>query len=128
VAVVWSADLERAEGGCGALPNVGTEQFACLVAGAEAEGGDLVVGNLEASDHLRLEDSAVEDEYQRVAPRAVRWDPFDAQEGADRDIEAELLEKLTASGLGTRWLRLKRPTSPSTPPLEGAVNCAGFLG
>ena len=92
--VTGSPGPERVERACGALPDVRAQQLGGLVAGAEAKGGQLVVGDPEGVDRGCGERTAVEDEHDGVVPWSVRRNPVDAEQGADLDAEAELFAQL----------------------------------
>jgi hypothetical protein len=109
VAVGRSAGCQCSESGCGALPHVGAEQLARLVGSAEAEVGDLVVGDAQVLNRRRREDSAVEDEHERVVPGAVGRNPFDAQEVADLDAQAEFFADFALCGVDWRFVGLRSP-------------------
>lgn len=87
--VVRSPALHCVECILRALPDVGAQQFCGLVVGAEAETGELVVGDLERVDCGRSEGAAVEDEHDCVVPWSVWCNPVDAEERANLDVQAE---------------------------------------
>lgn len=70
--VLRLAGHEGVEGGCGALPDVWSQEFSCFAVGAEAEGREFVVGDLQCVDGEGGEDPAVRESELAVDRPAIR--------------------------------------------------------
>src|SRR5437868_15545562 len=88
--------LQSVESRLESSPHIRPEHLSSLGRGAEPECGQLAVNDFETGDLLVVQLAAVEDEHQRVIPRAMRRHPLDAEQLDHPKIETEFFIELPA--------------------------------
>jgi len=103
-------------------PDVRPQEFASLVTSNESGGSKFSIKGVQCGDLVGSQSPTIEDEYEGVVPRPVRWRPIHGQEAATSEIEPQFLADFAASRLQGGLVRLSHAAGQIPVRLVRRIN------